>query len=448
MKETKDASVNSDLTRMPSGIPYIIGNEAAERFNFYGMRTILVVFMTQYLLGNNGILAPLNDEQAKTQFHLFIFAVYFLPVFGAILSDALWGKYRTIIVLSLVYCAGSLFLALDNTRLGLAIGLTMIAIGSGGIKPCVSACVGDQFGPTNQHLLPKAFSWFYFSINFGSFFSSLLTPWLLEKYGPFAAFGTPAVFMLAATWIFWLGRSRYIHVPAAGKTYIRELLGKEGIGTIIRLTPIYLFIAIFWSLWDQTGSAWVLQADKMDRKVWGVELLSSQIQAVNAILILILIPLFSYGIYPFCEKFFRLTPLRKIGIGLFLTVPSFLLPAWIELQIARGLHPHIGWQFFDYLIITAAEVMVSITSLEFSYTQAPKKMKSLIMSIYLLAIALGNAITAGINYFIQNPDGTSKLTGVEYYLFFSALMFVAAVLFVFVARFYKDTTHLQEETAL
>jgi POT family proton-dependent oligopeptide transporter len=186
----------------------------------------------------------------------------------------------------------------------------------------------------------------------------------------------------------------------------------------------------------------------MDRKVWGVELLSSQIQAVNAILILILIPLFSYGIYPFCEKFFRLTPLRKIGIGLFLTVPSFLLPAWIELQIARGLHPHIGWQFFDYLIITAAEVMVSITSLEFSYTQAPKKMKSLIMSIYLLAIALGNAITAGINYFIQNPDGTSKLTGVEYYLFFSALMFVAAVLFVFVARFYKDRTHLQEETAL
>src|SRR5262245_16578936 len=133
-------------TRMPPGVPYIVGNEAAERFSFYGMRSILTVFMTKYLLDRSGHLAVMTGEQAKVNFHIFVWAVYFLPFLGALLSDAVWGKYRTIIILSIVYCLGHLTLALDSTRLGLVIGLGLIAIGSGGIKPCVSANVGDQFG--------------------------------------------------------------------------------------------------------------------------------------------------------------------------------------------------------------------------------------------------------------------------------------------------------------
>ena len=95
-------------------------------------------------------------------------------------------------------------LSLDDTRFGLSIGLGLIAMGSGGIKPCVSAHVGDQFGKTNSHLLEKVFSWFYFSINFGAFFSTLATPLLLEKYGPNVAFGIPGVLMFIATFVFWI----------------------------------------------------------------------------------------------------------------------------------------------------------------------------------------------------------------------------------------------------
>src|SRR5512147_1764884 len=89
-----------DTDKMPSGIGFIIGNEAAERFCFYGMRTILVVFMTKYLLDRSGALAVMQPEEAKGWFHLFVSAVYFLPVLGAIVSDAFWGKYRTILWLS------------------------------------------------------------------------------------------------------------------------------------------------------------------------------------------------------------------------------------------------------------------------------------------------------------------------------------------------------------
>ena len=143
---------------VPKGIPYIIGNELAERFSYYGMKTILVIFMTKYLMNQTGALEVMQREEALTWYHLFSSAVYFTPLLGAILADGVLGKYKTIISLSLVYCMGHLVLSLDDSRIGLAVGLSLISLGSGGIKPCVSAHVGDQFGKTNSHLLEKIYS--------------------------------------------------------------------------------------------------------------------------------------------------------------------------------------------------------------------------------------------------------------------------------------------------
>ena len=108
--------------RTPGGIPYIVANEAAERFSYYGMRAILVVFMTRYLVDSSGAPDVMTDAQAKSWYHLFSSAVYFTPLLGALLSDIYLGKYRTILILSGVYCLGHLVLALDDTRVGLAPG--------------------------------------------------------------------------------------------------------------------------------------------------------------------------------------------------------------------------------------------------------------------------------------------------------------------------------------
>ena len=429
--------------KMPPGIPYIIGNEAAERFNFYGMRAILVVFMTQYLMDRSGAKAPMNENEANGWYHLFLSANYFFPMLGAVISDAFLGKYRTIFWLSLVYCAGSLVLALDHTRVGLTAGLTLIALGSGGIKPCVSSHVGDQFGPDNQPLLSRAFGWFYFSINFGSFFSILLIPWLLQNYGPAPAFGVPAGLMLLAAFVFWLGRFKFAHIPPTGKVFLRDTFCREGMLTLGRIASIYAFIAIFWSLWDQSGGEWVVQAQKMDLQFAGINWLASQIQALNAIMILAFIPLFQYVIYPAITKVFPLTPLRKIGLGLIVTGLSFLVSAWIENQIAAGLRPSIGWQIPAYALLSAGEVMVSITGLEFAYTQAPKHMKAMVQALYLLAISAGNLLTAAIHWFIANPDGTLKLQGASYYNFFAYLSIGCVALWVFVAKAYKEKSYMQ-----
>jgi proton-dependent oligopeptide transporter, POT family len=107
-------------------------------------------------------------------------------------------------------------------------------------------------------------------------------------------------------------------------------------------------------------------------------------------------------------RVFKLTPLRKISLGFFLTVPAFLIPAWIQQEIDSGAIVNISWQLMAYVVMTAAEVFVSITCLEFSYTQAPKKMKSIVMAAYLLSVSLGNLFVSGVNIFIQTDPPAFK----------------------------------------
>ncbi|MDO9239722.1 MAG: MFS transporter, partial [Methylicorpusculum sp.] len=344
------------IRTMPSGIPYIIANEAAERFSYYGMRAILVVFMTQYLLNAAGKPDPLSEQEAQAYFHLFVSAVYFMPLLGAVLADGLLGKYRTILFLSLVYCFGHLALAFDHTLFGLLLGQGLIAVGAGGIKPCVSAHVGDQFNSSNSHLINKTFGWFYFSINLGAFTSMLIIPWLLKTYGPSWAFGLPGIVMATAMIIFWSGRYRFAHIPPAGVSFLKEVFSPQGRKTLFKLVPVYLFIAVFWALFEQIGSSWVLQAQKMDRHILGIELLPSQIQAANPLLIMILVPLFNYYFYPFIGRYIRLSAMTKIKMGLFLTVGAFAIPSVLQMQIDIGLQPSIGWQLLGYCLLTAAEV--------------------------------------------------------------------------------------------
>lgn len=455
---------------MPPGIPFIVGNEAAERFSFYGMKSILVVFMTQHLLSSAGRPDFMTETESREWMHLFVASAYFFPVIGGVIADAFLGKYLTILLLSLVYCAGHLCLGLMDMpqpllaatmepRGWLLAGLALIAIGAGGIKPCVSAHVGDQFGQSNRHLLERVFGWFYFAINFGSFFSTLLTPWLLEHHGAGWAFGVPGILMAVATLVFWLGRHRFVHVPPRGAAYFAETFGPEGLAAIAKLVPLYLLVAVFWSLYDQTGGAWVQQAERMDRRFLGYDWLPSQIQAINPLLVLLFIPLFGFVIYPAVGRLVNFTPLRRILVGFGLAVAAFAISAraqgLIDAESARlaagGLGPEaarwpsVVWQLVAYVVITAAEILVSITCLEFSYTQAPPQMKSFVMSLYLLSVSLGNLFTAAVNSFTKDASGESILAGASYYWFFTACMAVATLLLVPVVLLYRPREYLQQE---
>ena len=217
---------------LPAQTKYIVGNEACERFSFYGMRSILVAYMTGMLL--------MSKNEATEVVHLFIACTYLMPLLGAWLADRFLGRYRTIFSISLLYCLGNAVLAMadfagdaETRKWVLFAGLAIIAVGAGGIKPCVSAFVGDQVpedeknGPT----MTRLYAAFYWSVNLGSFFSFLVIPWVRQNWGYSWAFGIPGIFMALATLIFWLGRRKYNHVPPTQPEFLRALLTRMFRGT-------------------------------------------------------------------------------------------------------------------------------------------------------------------------------------------------------------------------
>jgi POT family proton-dependent oligopeptide transporter len=130
-----------------------------------------------------------------------------------------------------------------------------------------------------------------------------------------------------------------------------------------------------------------------------------------------------------------------------LTLATIYVSGWIEQQISAGFKPSIGWQVLSYLFITSAEILISITALEFSYTQAPPRLKSLVMSLDLMSVALGNFFTARVNAYIEKVGALANLDGAHYWWFFLKVTAATTILFFVVALFYRGQTYLQDDQA-
>lgn len=462
---------------MPAAVPYIIGNEAAERFSFYGIRAIMTTFLVAQFFNptQNPELQAVAEAKSNELSHLFVTLAYFMPLVGGILADWFLGKYRVILYVSMLYAAGNLMVALNTENLQLfSLGLIIIAVAAGGIKSCVSANVGDQFDKSNEHLLSKMYGWFYFTINTGSIVATAVIPIIYKSYGARIAFGIPGILMVLATIIFWLGRDKYVRVKPSGykrenflsitgaalyegirtlfqkKLVVAESgntfwveLGKkyqfsesaiDGVQAVYRILMVFAFTPIFWALWDQNLSEWVLQAAKLDRNLFGYELLTEQVQTFNPIFLVGMIPVFTYLIFPAIEKAgFIVTPLKKIGAGLVLTAITFIIIAMLQEKIDQGFHPSVIWQILAYLILAAAEVLVSVTCLEYAYTHSPKSMKSTMSALYLLGISAGNLFVSLVNNSISNGGFFSHYTGARYYWLFFGIMCGFIVLYMLVS---------------
>jgi POT family proton-dependent oligopeptide transporter len=509
--------------RMPRQVGYIIGNEACERFSFYGMRNILTAFLAGHLFLGLGDQA-MRESAAKEVFHLFVMGVYFFPLLGGWLSDTFLGKYRTIFWISLVYCAGHACLAaFDDQRPGFYFGLFLIAFGSGGIKPCVSTFMGDQFDQSNKHLAKVAFDAFYWIINFGSFFASLLIPLVLADWGPAWAFGIPGILMGLATVVLWLGRKRYVMVPPApadphsflrvARTALLERgddgkrpglvvavvglvvalaslatikwlgviagvclalvvgmlpfclgvrmqldrakkSGKhpdeaiEGVGAVLRVLVVFALVTPFWSLFDQKASTWVLQAQNMNLPGWSWLKSASQMQSLNPLLVMLLIPFNNVVVYPALKRIgIEPTPLRRMTVGMALAGVSWIVVGVMQMRLDGGQSLSILWQIAPYVILTLGEVLVSATGLEFAYSQAPAKMKGVLMSFWSLAVTVGNLWVLVVNALVKGDRATrfiaSTGVGVTAFqmFFFAAFAFAAAAAFGVYALRYRESDY-------
>jgi POT family proton-dependent oligopeptide transporter len=453
--------------RWPQQIKYIVGNEACERFSYYGMRSILAGYITGKVL--EGGLGQTPDKSTEV-IHTFVSANYFLPLLGAWLSDKLIGRYHTILWVSLFYCLGhgvlacsDLFHTVDAKMWCLFAGLALIAFGSGGIKPCVSAFMGDQFKPEQSHLLQKAYGAFYWSINLGSFFSFLVIPWIKNHHGYSWAFGVPGIFMGIATFVFWLGTKHYVRVPPSRETknagFFKVIWcaltapkeGGKGFWSVAekRFTPqevdaaksvlpilgVFALIPPFWSLFDQTNSTWVLQGEKMlSFTVLGLKIGAEEMQSMNPLLVMLLVPVLTLGLYPRLGRW--ASPLRRMSCGMFLGAVSYVIVAGLQQRLEAGAQLSVLWQTVPYVVLTMAEVLVSTTGLEFAFREAAPEMKSLIMSFWLLTVTAGNLLVAGVTKYFSNGSGTESVTSGRF-MMYAGLMFVVAIAFSAATSFYN-----------
>uniref|UniRef100_A0A8C3DJV7 Solute carrier family 15 member 1 n=1 Tax=Corvus moneduloides TaxID=1196302 RepID=A0A8C3DJV7_CORMO len=570
----------------PLSIFFIVINEFCERFSYYGMKAVLILYFKYFL--------HWEDNFSTAIYHTFVALCYLTPILGAIIADSWLGKFKTIVYLSIVYTIGQTVLSVgsindltdhnqdgspDSVALHIAlsmIGLILIALGTGGIKPCVSAFGGDQFEEDQEKQRRTFFSLFYLSINAGSLLSTIVTPNLRatecgihskQRCYPLA-FGVPAILMAVALVVFVIGSKMYKKVKPQGnimlqvskcvgfaiknrfqhrskefpkrehwldwasEKYDKQLIAQTKM--VLKVLFLYIPLPMFWALFDQQGSRWTLQATAMNGDF-----------IVNPILIVIMVPVVDYLVYPLIKKCkINFTPLRKMTVGMFLASMAFVAAALVQVQIDKtspvfpaaeqtqvrlinlGAAPatvqfqpqfinnyslpvnvtmdgmafgvldplsvsnysvitkqdksftinasmplatctvvsktfgygsaytisvndctgshlnvtyfediapntvHMAWQIPQYFLLTCGEVVFSVTGLEFSYSQAPSNMKSVLQAGWLLTVAVGNIIVLIV-------AGASKLDKqwAEYVLF-AALLLVVCIIFAIMASFY------------
>uniref|UniRef100_A0AC35G8H5 Uncharacterized protein n=1 Tax=Panagrolaimus sp. PS1159 TaxID=55785 RepID=A0AC35G8H5_9BILA len=369
--EQPPQSLIASLKSYPKGVFFMLGNEFCERFSFYGMRAVLII-------------------TAKFLYHGFVSLAYLSPLLGSIAADNYFGRFRVILWVSLMYVLGHTLLSIGavpyltysvQTTLDFS-GLILIALATGGIKPCVSAFAADQFNENQHQQRAQFFSFFYFSINAGSLVAIMLTPLLRGRVSCFGspycfplAFGVPGVLMLVAFFIFLCGWKYYKITPASKGNVVWKVLkcigyalkGKlgavlkrqdkaahwvdyaspkysdpliAGVKSLLAVSLLFVPVVFFWALFDQQGSTWVLQASQMDGRVGPFTILPDQMNTFNPLIILIMVPVFEAFIYPFTRKFVEITPLRKMGAGGLLAAIAFIMAGFLQLKINSTLEPY------------------------------------------------------------------------------------------------------------
>ncbi|XP_048124616.1 solute carrier family 15 member 1b isoform X1 [Alosa alosa] len=388
METKKKKSV--EVCGYPLSIFFIVVNEFCERFSYYGMRAVLVLYFTYFLRW--------DENTAISIYHTFVALCYLTPILGAIVADSWLGKFKTIVYLSIVYTLGQAVLAVsaihdltDNNRDGIPdnltlhvalsmVGLALIALGTGGIKPCVAAFGGDQFDDSQEKQRSTFFSIFYLSINAGSLLSTIITPILraqecgihtVQKCYPLA-FGVPAALMMVALIVFIVGSKMYIKVDPKGNIMLEvckcigfalknrfkhrssqypsrehwmdwaeDKYGKlliAQIKMVLKVLFLYIPLPMFWALFDQQGSRWTLQATTMDGNFGLLVIQPDQMQMMNPIMILIMVPIVDSLVYPLIKKCgLNFTPLKRMTVGMLMAGLAFAAAGVVQLQIDNTL---------------------------------------------------------------------------------------------------------------
>ncbi|KAK9822864.1 hypothetical protein WJX81_005939 [Elliptochloris bilobata] len=541
--------------------PFILGNEFCERLAYYGLSTNLIIYMTRVM--------RYSPAFASAQLTLFEGTAYLTPILGAWLADAAWGRYKTILVFSIIYMVGLVVLCASAWLPGwtprpdddsakwfqsgaLFAALYIVALGTGGIKPNVSAFGADQLDvtdPQDRKDKNSFFNWFYLAINLGSLLAVTVVVYVQDSISWAIGFAIPAVAMAVAIVVFVSGSSLYTHVEptespmtrvvkvlwAAGKGSRRKALklrrqrereararsGYSGpvnlppgmdsapgiaaamarshsydwvlaaaelpetdeeqgggvagfsaeqveeVRMVVRMLPVFLTTILYWTIYAQMGSFFVVQGAQMDRWLFGgrFKVPAASLALFNTLSIILLIPIYDRGLVPLLRHYgTKLSLLSRIGWGLLVCAVamavSAALEAWRLSLFRRGVvlqddpdavDLNVFWQVPQYLLIGLSEVLAAIGQLEFFYDQAPDVMRSCSMALQLLSVCIGSYLSGALVLGVSQGSAALGAAGGAgwlpedlnegrldlFFLLLAGLSLVNLALFVWVAVNYR-----------
>ncbi|KAF3439540.1 hypothetical protein FNV43_RR17818 [Rhamnella rubrinervis] len=498
---TKDGTVdyhgnpaNKNETGTWKACPYILGNECCERLAYYGMSSNLVRYFEHQLHQETATASKNNSNWSGT--------CYITPLIGAFLADAYLGRFWTIALFSIIYVIGMTFLTMTASISGLKptcygkenchatdtqsavcfVALYLIALGTGGIKPCVSSYGADQFDDNDEvekKYKASFFNWFYFSINIGALIASSVLVYIQDNVGWGWGFGIPAVAMAIAVVTFFSGSRLYRNQKPGGspltrivqvlvasfrkykvpvpedKSLLYETTDAESaikgsrkldhtedlrffdkaavevqedhikssanpwrlctvtqveeLKAIIRLLPIWATGIIFSTVYSQMSNYFVLQGERMDTSLGSFKIPPASLSIFDTLSVIFWVPIYDRIIVPLARKFTGqkngLTPLQRMGIGLFISIFSMISAGVLELIRLKiverqnyfepdNMPMPIFWQVPQYFLVGCAEVFVFIGQLEFFYEEAPDAMRSLCSALSLTTVALGSYLSS------------------------------------------------------
>jgi POT family proton-dependent oligopeptide transporter len=423
------------LRQHPVGFWFVFTGELAERASYYGMRTLLALYMVDVL--------GFSQAGGATVMQAFMAACYLTPFIGAWVAERYLGCYRTILYYSLLYILGHVILGGLQNRTGLFIALALLALGSGAIKPNTSVLMGQIYDAEKKGaLLNEAFSLFYAAVNIGAAVSSLFLPLIVEaeggRYG--LALMIPAVLMAASFGAFAFGKRWYPVEQVGGARTVKTTAGRQAARRTLRhIGGVFAAIAVFWLIYDQNADTWIYFADRhTDLQLGGgVSMTANQMQALNPFFIVVLTPVFNW-IWNTARRRRggRAVPdTSKMLVGFGIVVVTSILMAWAAWLSSDGALVSVWWVIAATFVITLGELCISPVGLEFAYRQAAPGTKSTVTAAFHMMVFAGDAIGLMIAPFYER-----QLTPAPYFGLLAGIMLATAILFVPIARrFERDT---------
>jgi proton-dependent oligopeptide transporter, POT family len=454
MSQASTATSNSELWGHPKGLFVLFFTEMWERFSYYGMRALLVLYMTKYLFGEieagrevigfhtlkmviESVFGTLTNQALSSQIYgLYTGLVYLTPIFGGIIADRYLGQKRSVYWGGFLMAIGHLLMASEKFFL---LALLFLICGNGFFKPNISTQVGSLYSTTDDRR-DRAYLIFYMGVNLGAFFSPLVCGTLGQKVGWHWGFAAAGIGMLVGLLVYHFGQRHLVHNPQEIKIekemveHRHEPLNAEDYKRIVALIMVCAVTIMFWGIYEQQGNTLQIFADeKANWGLFGWQMPSTWFQSFN--------PLLIFMLTPFLNKFWgwqsgrKKEPgsITKMGLGCIIMGLGFALLMVILQNLPPGEKTHWLWLFACVFFFTVGEIYLSPVGLSFVTKVSPIKIVSTMMGVWLLSSFFGNTATGIIGSYYE------KMGEQNFFGLMVLLSFIAGAILLVMSKALKKT---------